>query len=149
MTCRCVVQRDDSSKRMTGDASVFQKLAQLTDLNLEYTAFTGVLRTGPLVTRIRTVGPQHDSFKLGSTPGDKFTLESLEMTDGSMAGAVPLDVLAAPVLAHLSLRGNKFSSVPQDWGVTQLRFLDLSNNALEVCSTCPNTCNTDTATTRI
>lgn len=128
----CALQRNDNGERIYGDAEVFATLAQLTRLHLEHTAFTGTLMTGPRVESVLTIGSKHDSFKPGSAPGDDFGLKRIVMMNGHMTGPVPINILSAPALTYLSLKGNQFSSVPQDWGVTALRLLDLSDNALEV-----------------
>ena len=125
----CSVQRDDSGERITGNAATFANLEQLTDLRLDYTGLIGVLATGPRVRIIRTIGSQHDSFKAGS---NALTLERVAMLDGRMTGPVPSNLLNAPVLVQLSLRGNQFSTMPQQWAAPALKFLDVSDNAIEV-----------------
>lgn len=122
------MQKNDDGERITGDAAAFANLSELTSLRLEYTAVTGVLKTGTRVTDVYTIGSQHDSFKAGNP----LVLKKLQLDQGRQTGPVPKELLNSPALTHLSLKGNEFSSMPQEWEATALIFLDLSDNAIEV-----------------
>lgn len=128
------MQKDNDAERITGDAATFVDLPQLTNLRLENTGLTGILTTGPRVREVVTVRSQHESFKTGTGPADDFELTTVSMTDGRMTGEVPINLLTAPAIQSLSLRRNRFTGVPQDWGVTMMRALDLSENSIEVCT---------------
>ena len=123
------MQKNDAGERITGSAATFASLELLTHLRLDYTGLVGVLATGPRVRIISTTGAQHDTFQPGA---NALVLESVEMVDGSMTGPVPTNLLNAPALTRLVLRGNQFSSMSQQWAATALKVLDVSDNAIEV-----------------